>query len=254
MRIVWTGKGWLAFPIVVVTLLIGGFAAVPLSSNTALGSDAALGTIPLAFALAAFPSYLLGRALNSTVGADGRRVWHNRHRFGTRSLFGTGPGALFPLQGMWIGELGVAYIPLAVFIGGVLLNSGVVVWVLWLAPIVAGVVAVITVRRRRKAAVEQAAPMQTQLDQVRARSRRATQAIKAGQTMRFGGISVSKAGIEWGGRMLPFRDIERIHHDHVNLYCQLSTGTYSVPLAEIGDHAVAVGVAIGLHRAATGVA
>lgn len=155
---------------------------------------------------------------------------------------------LFPLQGMWIGELGVAYIPLAVFIGGVLLNSGVVVWALWLAPIVAGVVAVISVRRRRQAAAR-AVLTPAELDQVRARSRRATQAIKAGETMRFGAISVSEAGIEW-----PFKDIERIHHDSANLYCQVPAGTYRVPLADIDDHAVAVGVAIGLHRAITGVA
>ena len=249
MRIAWTGKGWLAFPVVVATVLIGGFAAVPLSAGTALGADAALGTIPLAFALAAVPSYLLGRALNSTVGADGRRVWHNRHRFGTRSLVGSGPATLFPLQRLWIGEVGVAYVPLAVFIGGVLLHSGVVVWALWLAPIVAGVTAVIVVRRRRKAA---AVLTPAQVDRVRARSRQATQAIKAGQTLRFGGISVSKAGIERGGGLLPFAGIERIHHDGANLYCRLPNGTYTIPLAEIDDHAVAVGVAIGFRRAVSG--
>ena len=236
MRIVWTGKGWLAFVIVAAALVIGSLLAVPLSSTT-LGSDAGLGTIPLAFALAAFPSYLLGRALNSTVDPDGRRVWHNRHRFGTRSLFGTGPGTLLPLQGMWIGELGVAYIPLAVFIGGVLLNSGVVVWVLWLAPIAAGSARVIILRRRRQTGAAQA-----------------TQAILSGQNVRFGGISVSKAGIEWDGRLLPFKDIERIYNDRDNLYCQLHSGTYSYPLARVNDRAVAVGVARGFHRAIAGVA
>lgn len=232
MRIVWTGKGWLSFPIFVVTLLIGAFLAVPLSSATTLGTDAALGTISLAFALAAFPTYLLGRTLNSTVGADGTRSWHNRHRFGTRSLFGTGPGMLHPLQRMWIGELAIAYVPLAVFVGGVLLNSGLVVWVLWLAPIVAGVVTVIVLRRRRQA-----------------EAALATRAILAGQTMRFGGISISKAGLEWDSRLLPFKDIERIHYDPDNLYCQLHAGTYSYPLAKIDNHAVAVGVALGFHKA-----
>ncbi|MGI5226975.1 hypothetical protein [Actinoallomurus sp. CA-142502] len=234
MMISWTGKGWLALPIIVVTVVIGGFLAVPLSSIHALGSNAVFCTMPFAFALAAFPSYLLGRTLNSSVGADGRRVWHNRHRFGV--------GIPLPLQSMWVGEAAVAYLLLAVLIGGVLLNSPPVVWTLWLLLIVVGVVAVITLRRRRK----------NELEQVRARSRRATQAIKAGETMRFGGLSVSNAGIECDGRMLPFTEIVRIHHDRDNLYCQLHAGTYTYPLSKIHDHTVAAGVAIGFHRATTG--
>jgi hypothetical protein len=79
-----------------------------------------------------------------------------------------------------------------------------------------------------------------ELEQVRARSRRATQAINAGETIRFGGISMSSTGLARNGHFLPFADIVRIHHDRDTLYCQLHAG------------AVAVSVAIGLHRVATG--
>lgn len=91
-----------------------------------------------------------------------------------------------------------------------------------------------------------------ELEQVRARSRRATQAINAGETIRFGGISMSSTGLEWNGHFLPFADIVRIHHDRDKLYCQLHAGAYSCSMFTIEDRAVAVSVAIGLHRVATG--
>ena len=249
MRLVWTGKGWLALPIVVITLVVGALVAVPLSSVSALGANVGLLTIGVAFALAAFPSYLLGRALNSSVGADGRRVWHNRHQFGTSMA---GVKTLQPFQLMWVGELAVAYVPLAVLVGGVLLHSPPVVWALLLLPIVAGIAAVIIVRRRRRAAAGHAVPTPAALEQIRVRSRQATQAIKAGQTLRFGGLSVSRVALELEGLMLPFADIKHIHYYGDNLYCQLQTGTHTYPLAKIEDDAVAVGVVLGLHRATTG--
>jgi hypothetical protein len=251
MRIAWTGLGWLALPIVAVTLVVGGLLAIPLGSATTLGSGAVLGTTAFAFALSAFPTYLLGRALNSSVGADGRRVWHNRHRMGTASLVGkTGP--LLPLQNMWGGQLGVAYLVLCAFVGGALLNSKTLVLILMVLPVVAGIVVVITVRRRRTARAAQAIAAPLDIEQVRARSRQATQAIKAGQTLRFGGVTVSHAGLGWDGRTVPFTEIERIHYDRDNLYLQLPAGRYAYPLSRIDDHPVAVGVMIGLHRAATG--
>lgn len=243
MRLGWTGKGWLALPIVFGTLLIGALLAILADALHLIGSGTVLVSMALAFALAAFPSYLLGRALNSTAGTDGGRSWHNRHRMGTAAPFGK-PGSLQPLQLMWVGDAAIAYALLALFVGGVLLNSPPVGWALLLVPVVAGVVAVITVRRRRKA-------QPVDLDQVRTRSRQATQAIKAGQTIQFGGVRVSGTGIEWDGHFLPFADIVRIHHDRDKLYCQLHAGAYAYPLSKIDDRNVAVGVAIGVHRAAT---
>jgi D-glucuronyl C5-epimerase-like protein len=104
-------------------------------------------------------------------------------------------------------------------------------------------------RRRRKAEAAHAVPAPGDLDQIRARSRQATQAIKAGATLRFGGISVPRPASNGRISDRPFTNIKRIDHDRHHLYCQRPTGTHTYPLSKIDDAAVAVGVMIGLHRA-----
>lgn len=74
----WTGKGWLTYLIGPGGLLV----ALVVAAAVTPGEDRQAMLIPFAVTFAALTApvqWLIGRELNSAIGWDGRREWHNFH-------------------------------------------------------------------------------------------------------------------------------------------------------------------------------
>lgn len=120
----WTGLGWLA-PVLFVLTLCGGSTIV---GSAAPDGFPVPGSVALATLLGGAAHWLVGRSLNSTVTPQGR-VWHDRHTY-FEAPFQRAAGLYLLVAlvatAVAVGQLSSPAVGWAVFLG--LPVAGLIVW------------------------------------------------------------------------------------------------------------------------------